>query len=63
MGNVTAVGDGGQYLTGIVGENWKGLVEQAYVNANLIGNKAKAVELAYGSQNGGDNGAVSRWCD
>ena len=60
IGNVTAVGDGGQYLTGIVGENWKGLVEKAYVNANLIGNKAKAAGIAYSSQNGGDNGAVSR---
>ncbi|WP_419991730.1 SIALI-17 repeat-containing surface protein [Streptococcus mitis] len=60
IGNVTAVGDGGQYLTGIVGENWKGLVEKAYVNANLVGNKAKAAGIAYSSQNGGDNGAVSR---
>ena len=60
IGNVTAVGDGGQYLTGIVGENWKGLVEKAYVDANLIGDKAKAAGIAYSSQNGGDNGAVSR---
>ena len=60
IGNVTAVGDGGQYLTGIVGENWKGLVEKAYVDANLVGNKAKAAGIAYSSQNGGDNGAVSR---
>ena len=60
IGNVTAVGDSGQYLTGIVGENWKGLVEKAYVDANLIGDKAKAAGIAYSSQNGGDNGAVSR---
>ena len=60
IGNVTAVGDGGQYLTGIVGENWKGLVEKAYVDANLVGDKAKAAGIAYSSQNGGDNGAVSR---
>ena len=60
IGNVTAVGDGGQYLTGIVGENWKGLVEKAYVDANLIGDKAKAAGIVYSSQNGGDNGAVSR---
>lgn len=43
IGNVTSVGDGGQFLTGIVGENWKGLVERAYVNANLNG------EIFYGS--------------
>ena len=60
IGNVTAVGDGGQYLTGIVGENWKGLVEKAYVDANLVSDKAKAAGIAYSSQNGGDNGAVSR---
>ena len=60
IGNVTAVGDSGQYLTGIVGENWKGLVEKAYVDANLVGDKAKAAGIAYSSQNGGDNGAVSR---
>ncbi|HGK0165698.1 TPA: SIALI-17 repeat-containing surface protein [Streptococcus pneumoniae] len=47
IGNVTSVGDGGQFLTGIVGENWKGLVERAYVNANLIGKKAKAAGIAY----------------
>ena len=60
IGNVTSVGDGGQFLTGIVGENWKGLVEKAYVDANLVGDKAKAAGIAYSSQNGGDNGAVSR---
>ena len=58
IGNVTAVGDSGQYLTGIVGENWKGLVERAYVNANLIGKKAKAAGIAYSTQNGGDNNKV-----
>ncbi|VPZ59123.1 zinc metalloprotease ZmpD [Streptococcus pneumoniae] len=46
IGNVTSVGDGGQFLTGIVGENWKGLVERAYVDANLIGKKAKAAGIA-----------------
>ncbi|HGE2899699.1 TPA: SIALI-17 repeat-containing surface protein, partial [Streptococcus pneumoniae] len=53
IGNVTSVGDGGQFLTGIVGENWKGLVERAYVNANLIGKKAKAAGIAYWTQNEG----------
>ncbi|MDV8758115.1 hypothetical protein L3C33_10650, partial [Streptococcus pneumoniae] len=31
IGNVTSVGDGDKFLTGIVGENWKGYVEKAYV--------------------------------
>ncbi|HHD9595319.1 TPA: ZmpA/ZmpB/ZmpC family metallo-endopeptidase-related protein, partial [Streptococcus pneumoniae] len=34
IGNVTSVGDGDKFLTGIVGENWKGYVEKAYVEAN-----------------------------
>ncbi|HGS1601968.1 TPA: zinc metalloprotease D, partial [Streptococcus pneumoniae] len=58
IGNVTSVGDGGQFLTGIVGENWKGLVERAYVDANLIGKKAKAAGIAYWTQNSGDNHKV-----
>ena len=60
VGNVTSVGTGGSYLTGIVGENWKGLVEQAYVDANIIGKKAKAAGIVYTSQNGGNNSGVGR---
>lgn len=60
IGNVTSVGSAGQYLTGIVGENWKGLVEKAYVDANITGNKAKAAGVVYSSQNGGDNMGVGK---
>ena len=60
IGNVTSVGTGGQYLSGIVGENWKGYVERAYVNANITGKIAKAAGIVYWSQNGGDNNAVGR---
>ena len=60
IGNVTSVGTGGQYLSGIVGENWKGYVERAYVNANITGKRAKAAGIVYWSQNGGDNNAVGR---
>ena len=60
IGNVTSVGTGGSYLTGIVGENWKGLVEQAYVDANITGKKAKAAGIVYTSQNGGNNNGVGR---
>ncbi|WP_447382489.1 hypothetical protein, partial [Streptococcus pneumoniae] len=42
IGNVTSVGDGDKFLTGIVGENWKGYVEKAYVEANIKGKRAKA---------------------
>ena len=60
IGNVTSVGSAGQYLTGIVGENWKGLVEKAYVDANITGKKAKAAGVVYSSQNGGDNMGVGK---
>ncbi|WP_146627516.1 hypothetical protein, partial [Streptococcus pneumoniae] len=42
IGNVTSVGTGGNFLTGIVGENWKGYVERAYVDAHIKGKRAKA---------------------
>ena len=60
VGNITSVGNGGSYLAGIVGENWKGYVEKAYVDANITGKKAKAAGLVYWSQNGGDNNAVGK---
>lgn len=55
IGNVTSVGTGGNFLTGIVGENWKGYVERAYVDAHIKGKRAKAVGIAYWSQNQGNN--------
>ena len=60
IGNVTSVGNGGQYLAGIVGENWKGYVERAYVDAKITGKRSKAAGIAYWSQNGGDNMGVGR---
>lgn len=60
IGNVTSVGDGGQFLTGIVGENWKGVIDKAYVDANIIGNRAQAAGIVYSTQNGGDNHSYSR---
>ncbi|WP_173217870.1 SIALI-17 repeat-containing surface protein [Streptococcus sp. 3894] len=60
IGNVTSVGDGGQFLTGIVGENWKGVIDKVYVDANIIGNRAQAAGIVYSTQNGGDNHSYSR---
>ena len=60
IGNITSVGNGGSYLAGIVGENWKGYVEKAYVDANITGKKAKTAGLVYWSQNGGDNMGVGK---
>lgn len=60
IGKVHAAGNRGGYLTGIVGENWKGIVEKAYVDAEITGNKAKAAGIVYSSQNGGNNNTLGK---
>ena len=60
IGKVHAAGNRGGYLTGIVGENWKGVVEKAYVDAEITGNKAKAAGIVYSSQNGGNNSTLGK---
>ena len=60
IGKIHAAGNKGWYLAGVLGENWKGIVEKAYVDAEITGNKAKAAGLVYSSQNGGDNHTLGR---
>ena len=60
IGKLHATGNKGGYLAGVVGENWKGIVEKAYVDAEITGNKAKAAGLVYSSQNGGNNHTVGK---
>ena len=60
IGKIHAAGNRGGYLTGIVGENWKGNVEKAYVDAEITGNKAKAAGIVYSSQNGGNNSTLGK---
>ena len=60
IGKLHAAGNKGGYLAGVVGENWKGVVEKAYVDAEMTGNKAKAAGLVYSSQNGGNNHTVGK---
>ena len=60
IGKLHAAGNKGGYLSGVVGENWKGVVEKAYVDAEITGNKAKAAGLVYSSQNGGNNHTVGK---
>ena len=60
IGKIHAAGNRGGYLTGIVGENWKGNVEKAYVDAIITGNKAKAAGIVYSSQNGGNNSTLGK---
>ena len=60
IGKLHAAGNKGGYLAGVVGENWKGIVEKAYVDAEMTGNKAKAAGLVYSSQNGANNYTVGK---
>ena len=60
IGKLHAAGNKGGYLAGVVGENWKGIVEKAYVDAEITGNKAKAAGLVYSSQNGGNNHTLGK---
>ena len=60
IGKLHAAGNRGGYLAGILGENWKGVVEKAYVEAEITGNKAKAAGLVYSSQNGANNYTVGK---
>ena len=60
IGKLHAAGNRGGYLAGVVGENWKGVVEKAYVDAEITGNKAKAAGLVYSSQNGANNHTVGK---
>ena len=60
IGKIHAAGNKGWYLAGVLGENWKGIVEKAYVDAEITGNKAKAAGLVYSSQNGGNNHTVGK---
>ena len=60
IGKLHAAGNRGGYLAGILGENWKGVVEKAYVDAEITGNKAKAAGLVYSSQNGANNYTVGK---
>ena len=60
IGKIHAAGNRGGYLTGIVGENWKGNVEKTYVDAEITGNKAKAAGIVYSSQNGGNNSTLGK---
>ena len=60
IGKLHAAGSRGGYLSGVLGENWKGIVEKAYVDAEITGNKAKAAGLVYSSQNGANNYTVGK---
>ncbi|NMH43948.1 LPXTG cell wall anchor domain-containing protein [Streptococcus pneumoniae] len=61
VGNLTGVGDKGRDMGGISGEVWKGNIKKAYVDANIVANKARVGGLVAKSDNGYDPHGVNKY--
>ena len=59
IGKITGVGDKGWDMGGIAGEVWKGNIKKAYVNADIVGNKARVGGLVSRTDNGYDPNGVN----
>ena len=61
VGNLTGVGDKGWDMGGISGEVWKGNIKKAYVDANIVANKARIGGLVARTDNGYDANGVNKY--
>ena len=61
IGKLTGVGDKGQYMAGIAGEIWRGNVAKAYVEANIVANKARIGGLVAKTDNGNDSMGIGKY--
>ncbi len=61
VGNLTGVGDKGQYMAGIAGEIWRGNVAKAYVEANIVANRARIGGLVAKTDNGNDSMGIGKY--
>ena len=61
VGNLTGVGDKGWDMGGISGEVWKGNIKKAYVDANIVANKARIGGLVARTDNGYDGNGVNKY--
>ena len=61
IGNLTGVGDKGQYMAGIAGEIWRGNVAKAYVEADIVANKARIGGLVAKTDNGNDSMGIGKY--
>ena len=61
VGNLTGVGDKGWDMGGISGEVWKGNIKKAYVDANMVANKARIGGLVARTDNGYDGNGVNKY--
>ena len=61
VGNLTGVGDKGWDMGGISGEVWKGNIKKAYVDADIVANKARIGGLVARTDNGYDGNGVNKY--
>ncbi|TMR85822.1 zinc metalloprotease D [Streptococcus pseudopneumoniae] len=61
IGKLTGIGDKGQYLAGIAGEIWRGNVAKAYVEADIVANKARIGGLVAKTDNGNDPRGIGKY--
>ena len=61
VGKLTGVGDKGWDIGGISGEVWKGNIKKAYVDADIVANKARIGGLVARTDNGYDGNGVNKY--
>ena len=61
IGNLTGVGNKGWDFAGIAGELWKGNINKAYVDANMVANKARIGGLVARTDNGSDPNGIGKY--
>ena len=61
IGKLTGVGDKGQYMAGIAGEIWRGNVAKAYVEADIVANRAPIGGLVAKTDNGNDSMGIGKY--
>ena len=61
IGNLTGVGNRGWDFAGITGELWKGNIDKAYVDANMVANKARIGGLVARTDNGSDPNGIGKY--
>lgn len=61
IGNLTGVGDKGQYMAGIAGEIWRGNLAKAYVEADIVANRARIGGLVAKTDNGNDSMGIGKY--
>ena len=61
IGKVQATGNRGSNLAGIAGDVWRGNIEKAYVDAEIIGNRSRTGGIAGNISHGLNSGGIGQW--